>query len=291
MIAEPAPPSVLPDELPPETDPCWWHWRSWHDPSDGEVRTLVTYGADTGEWSQVDIPVDQIDAERLRYRNAGHLLLDQFEFLLVLDSLAYHGDGRLAERSQADLEAECEYVGRTIMALRYDRGPHGREFWELAGPKYEKRYQALHGEIARRANLARAEKQRQVRMADRRIPDGFVERVKREYSLEELVRRLLPGSQIRRSAGIGMMLCPFHTEKTPSCAVYADHFYCFGCGATGDIFDLYERVHGGTAFVDCVLRVAELLGIRLPEPKPYTAPKYESRPDHRSPDVVMELAR
>ena len=35
--------------------------------------------------------------------------------------------------------------------------------------------------------------------------------------------------------------CPFHEEKTPSCKINDDQgsFYCFGCGAKGDIFTLY----------------------------------------------------
>ena len=33
---------------------------------------------------------------------------------------------------------------------------------------------------------------------------------------------------------LGMACCPFHNDNTPSMKMYADHFYCFGCGATGD---------------------------------------------------------
>lgn len=33
----------------------------------------------------------------------------------------------------------------------------------------------------------------------------------------------------------GGMLCPFHSEKTPSFKVYPNSFYCFGCGAGGDV--------------------------------------------------------
>lgn len=35
-----------------------------------------------------------------------------------------------------------------------------------------------------------------------------------------------------------VILCPFHTEKTPSCAVKPDNtFHCIGCGATGYVRD------------------------------------------------------
>ena len=35
--------------------------------------------------------------------------------------------------------------------------------------------------------------------------------------------------------------CPFHEEKTPSCKINDDlgSYYCFGCGAKGDIFTIY----------------------------------------------------
>ena len=39
------------------------------------------------------------------------------------------------------------------------------------------------------------------------------------------------GLEISRS---GMACCPFHDDKTPSLKIYHDHFYCFGCGETGD---------------------------------------------------------
>jgi len=32
--------------------------------------------------------------------------------------------------------------------------------------------------------------------------------------------------------------CPFHEEATPSCAVYPDHYYCFGCRKYGPLSDL-----------------------------------------------------
>lgn len=37
----------------------------------------------------------------------------------------------------------------------------------------------------------------------------------------------------------GMALCPFHGEKTPSMKIYPGDrgFYCFGCGAGGDVIE------------------------------------------------------
>jgi DNA polymerase len=40
--------------------------------------------------------------------------------------------------------------------------------------------------------------------------------------------------------------CPFHDDVEPSCAIYPDHFYCFGCGERGSRLDWLTRVEGMT---------------------------------------------
>lgn len=42
----------------------------------------------------------------------------------------------------------------------------------------------------------------------------------------------------------GMACCPFHDDRTPSLKVYDDHFYCFGCGATGDCTGFTAKLFG-----------------------------------------------
>jgi len=34
------------------------------------------------------------------------------------------------------------------------------------------------------------------------------------------------------------ILCPFHKEDTPSCVLYSNGYFCFGCGARGKLFEL-----------------------------------------------------
>ena len=41
-----------------------------------------------------------------------------------------------------------------------------------------------------------------------------------------------------------MALCPFHRERHPSCKLYADHYYCFGCQAHGDVIKLVQELFG-----------------------------------------------
>jgi DNA polymerase len=40
--------------------------------------------------------------------------------------------------------------------------------------------------------------------------------------------------------------CPFHEDAEPSCVIYADHFYCYGCGERGSRLDWLTRVEGMT---------------------------------------------
>ncbi len=54
------------------------------------------------------------------------------------------------------------------------------------------------------------------------------------------VRQLLAerGIPVSRT---GKVRCPFHDDRRPSFQDYGTHFYCFGCGARGDVITLYER--------------------------------------------------
>lgn len=37
-----------------------------------------------------------------------------------------------------------------------------------------------------------------------------------------------------------VIFCPFHSEKTASCRLYEHSFYCFGCGAGGDVIKFVQ---------------------------------------------------
>ncbi len=58
--------------------------------------------------------------------------------------------------------------------------------------------------------------------------------------------------------------CPFHDEKTPSCKINDDlgSYYCFGCGAKGDIFTIYTELYN-FSFPEAVKELAQRVGIRL----------------------------
>tara|TARA_Y100001970_G_scaffold8828_1_gene10272 strand:+ start:407 stop:2152 length:1746 start_codon:yes stop_codon:yes gene_type:complete len=58
--------------------------------------------------------------------------------------------------------------------------------------------------------------------------------------------------------------CPFHKEKTPSCKINDERgsYYCFGCGAKGDIFTIYQELFNYT-FLDAVKELANRAGIKI----------------------------
>ena len=60
--------------------------------------------------------------------------------------------------------------------------------------------------------------------------------IKTRYTMKDIINRL--GIEIDRK---DFICCPFHNEKTPSFKVYDYSFYCFGCGAGGDIIDFVKR--------------------------------------------------
>lgn len=61
-------------------------------------------------------------------------------------------------------------------------------------------------------------------------------------------------------------LCPFHNEKTPSFTVYPENgsFYCFGCGAGGDIFS-FTCLIDNLDYIESVKLLAERSGISIDE--------------------------
>ena len=58
----------------------------------------------------------------------------------------------------------------------------------------------------------------------------------------------------------GMTCCPFHEDRHPSMKLNEDYFFCFGCGATGDVIDFTARLFG-VSLKDAVTKLAADFGV------------------------------
>ena len=70
-----------------------------------------------------------------------------------------------------------------------------------------------------------------------------VSQIKERLTIEEVVSTYI---KLERAGANLKAKCPFHNEKTPSFFVSPDRgsYYCFGCGASGDIFTFVEEFEG-----------------------------------------------
>ena len=70
------------------------------------------------------------------------------------------------------------------------------------------------------------------------MAESVFEAVKQSVTVREAAQ--MYGIEVNRS---GMACCPFHDDKNPSMKLNEEYFYCFGCGATGDVIDLTARLY------------------------------------------------
>ncbi|MCI2046098.1 MAG: DNA primase [Faecalibacterium sp.] len=94
------------------------------------------------------------------------------------------------------------------------------------------------------------------------IPQDYIDEVVRRNDITDVVGSYV---QLKRKGRLYGGLCPFHSEKTPSFYVYPDtqSFYCFGCGAGGDVITFIKKINN-LDYVEAVKLLAGRAG--MPEP-------------------------
>ncbi|WP_432354431.1 DNA primase [Anaerotruncus rubiinfantis] len=95
------------------------------------------------------------------------------------------------------------------------------------------------------------------------ISDLFLQELKNNSDIEQIVSSYV---QLKRRGRVLSGLCPFHSEKSPSFTVYPDNqsFYCFGCGAGGDVITFIRRIEN-LEYVEAVKFLAQRAGMAMPE--------------------------
>ncbi|HEY4513529.1 MAG TPA: DNA primase [Candidatus Paceibacterota bacterium] len=110
-------------------------------------------------------------------------------------------------------------------------------------------------------------------------------KIKERLSIEEVVSSYI---KLDRAGANLKAKCPFHNEKTPSFFISPDRgsYYCFGCGASGDIFTFVEEFEG-LDFKGALKLLADRAGVPL---EPYSREAAENKSEKEKLYEAMEEA-
>ena len=88
-----------------------------------------------------------------------------------------------------------------------------------------------------------------------------IQEIKARLSLVDIARRYV---ELRRNGPRWVAPCPLHQETKPSFSINEEEgfFYCFGCQASGDLFDFYGQING-LDFRETLEQLAEEAGVSL----------------------------
>ena len=89
---------------------------------------------------------------------------------------------------------------------------------------------------------------------------GLFTQIKMAVSVKEAAEYY--GLEVNRG---NMTRCPFHADRTPSMKLNEDYFYCFGCGASGDVIDLAAKLFGLSGY-EAAKKLAADFGIAEQKP-------------------------
>ena len=95
------------------------------------------------------------------------------------------------------------------------------------------------------------------------LPDSFIQELLSRNDIESVASSYVAFKRRGRNL-VG--LCPFHGEKTASFNLYPEtnSFYCFGCGAGGDVITFVKRIEN-LDYIDAIKFLADRSGMKMPE--------------------------
>ena len=100
------------------------------------------------------------------------------------------------------------------------------------------------------------------------------------------------GVALRGKGRVRQGVCPFHQEAEGSFTVYSDSekFYCFGCGAGGDVLDFVQRMESLT-LPEAIRRLDDGSGPVVPAPVAPWKPAVATALPPRDPALLTTAAR
>lgn len=95
-----------------------------------------------------------------------------------------------------------------------------------------------------------------------RIPSNIIDQIRAQSDIVDIIGRYVT---LKKAGRNYKGLCPFHKEKTPSFTVSPDKeiFYCFGCGAGGNVFSFIMQ-HEKVGFGEAARLLAQHANIKIP---------------------------
>lgn len=120
------------------------------------------------------------------------------------------------------------------------------------------------------------------------VPPGVIDEIRDRSDLLQVIGDYV---SLKKAGRNWVGLCPFHPDqKTPSFSVSPEKgmFYCFGCGAGGNIFTFLMRVENLT-FMEAVERLAKRAGVEIPK-RPLTPDEQTRKVDKERIAALMEEA-
>jgi DNA primase len=88
-------------------------------------------------------------------------------------------------------------------------------------------------------------------------------RIKEQADIVQIIGECV---ELKRAGVRFLGRCPFHNEKTPSFSVHPGQqfFHCFGCGASGDVFEFQMKYHN-LDFPTAMKELARRYNVEIPE--------------------------
>ena len=104
--------------------------------------------------------------------------------------------------------------------------------------------------------------------------DDLIEEVRSKNDIVDVIGGYV---RLQKKGSTYFGLCPFHNEKTGSFSVspHKQMFYCFGCGAGGNVFTFLMKYENFT-FTEAMQALADRVGVDLPQQEMTAAAKREA---------------
>ena len=119
--------------------------------------------------------------------------------------------------------------------------------------------------------------------------DDLIEEVRSRNDIVDVISQYV---HLQKKGSSYFGLCPFHNEKTPSFSVTPSKqmYYCFGCGAGGNVFTFLMEYENFT-FGEAMEALAQRAGVQLPERQMSGEARREADRRGRLLEINREAAR